>query len=180
MEEKKFRADLFYRLNVIPMTLPPLRNRQKDVDIIAHAFLKDANKKAGRNIQTISNQVMALLRSHTWPGNIRELQNTIEYCINIEETDTITQACLPERFLASATGKNLNLSHRIQGVTNTDTVLPSGPDIKSRVITTEAETILSCLDQHGHDVQGKNKAADQLGISLRTLYRKLEKYSQAT
>ncbi|MCF6249309.1 MAG: sigma 54-interacting transcriptional regulator [Desulfobacula sp.] len=177
VEEKKFRTDLFYRLNVIPMTLPPLRNREKDIDIIAGMFLKDANKKVGRNIQTISNPVMALFRSHTWPGNIRELQNIIEYCINLEDTDIITEDSLPERFLTHMDINKSN-SQGIQFGAITKTASPPGQGIKSRVLTSEAKTILSYLDRHGHDVQGKNKTASELGISLRTLYRKLEKYSR--
>ncbi len=180
VDEKKFRADLFYRLNVIPITLPPLRNREKDIDIIAHTFLKEANNKAGRSVQTISGQVMAVLRSHTWPGNIRELQNIIEYCINIEETDTITVDSLPERFLSKSTGAHPNSIQSTQSCIMSDNTRQSEQGIKSRVITTEAETILSYLNQHGHDVQGKSKTASELGISLRTLYRKLEKYSRVT
>ena len=157
--EKKFRPDLFYRLNVIPMSLPPLRERQGDLEILAHFFLKDACMRSGRSIERISESVMAAFRAHDWPGNIRELQNVIEYSVNVEETDTITESSLPEYFSARV---------RVKKVPR---------DIRAGALAAEMDIILSCLDRHGHDVKGKIRAAGELGISLRTLYRKLEKLS---
>ncbi len=158
--EKKFRADLFFRLNVIPMELPPLARRRQDIAPLAQAFLAQFNPKAGKKIGTISHAVMALLQAHHWPGNIRELQNIMEYSINMEEGREITLESLPPRFLSQA-------GHKAQG-----SPVP-GRDIKSRVMSAERDTILACLDRHGHDVEGKKKTAQELGISLRTLYRKL-------
>ncbi len=158
MMEKKFRPDLFYRLNVIPLSLPPLRERQGDLDILAYFFLRNACIRSGRSIEKISESVMAAFRAHDWPGNIRELQNVIEYSVNIEETDVITQASLPEYF----SGQRLSAE-------------VSGKNIRAGALAAELDMILSCLDRHGHDVKGKIRAAQELGISLRTLYRKLEK-----
>ncbi|MCP4719926.1 MAG: AAA family ATPase, partial [Desulfobacteraceae bacterium] len=75
VNKKKFRADLFYRLNVIPMDLPPLSTRKEDIQILAQAFLKDSNQNAGKNICRFSTSVMEAFHAHDWPGNIRELQN---------------------------------------------------------------------------------------------------------
>ncbi|MCG8565504.1 MAG: sigma 54-interacting transcriptional regulator, partial [Desulfobacterales bacterium] len=142
VQEKLFRADLFYRLNVIPMELPPLVRRPEDIALLAQAFLEEFNPKARKKIQAISPPVMELLQSHAWPGNIRELQNIMEYSINMEEGKEISRASLPPRFLAQ-----------------TRSPLPPAPgtDIKTRVATTEKDTILACLDRHGHDVEGKKK-----------------------
>ncbi len=170
VHKKKFRSDLYYRLNVIPMDLPSLADRKEDIRILATAFLKDANKKTGKHIRKISDPVMALLESHAWPGNIRELQNIIEYSINLEETDIITLDSLPKRFL------NLPVNNTI--LATTAIADNHKQDIKSKVLATEIDTILSSLDRHGHDVRGKNLTAGELGISLRTLYRKLKQHDQ--
>jgi len=169
VRNKKFRSDLYYRLNVIPMDLPSLADRKEDIRILATAFLKDANKKTGKHIRKISEPVMALLESHAWPGNIRELQNIIEYSINLEETDIITLDSLPKRF------PNRPVNNTI--LTATATADNHIQDIKSKVLATEIDTILSCLDRNGHDVRGKNLTAGELGISLRTLYRKLKQHN---
>jgi transcriptional regulator with PAS, ATPase and Fis domain len=168
VKANRFRADLFYRLNVIPMDLPPLSHRKEDIQILAAAFLKESNQKAGKNIQQISNPVMAAFHAHDWPGNIRELQNIIEYSVNMEDRDTLTLESLPQRFLDS------------QIFLSDPEPLPAGPpaDIRSTAMTAQMETIFACLNRHGHDVQGKTKTAGELGISLRTLYRKLRAWNR--
>jgi len=160
---KKFRADLFYRLNVIPMELPTLANRKEDIKILATAFLKESNQNADKEIRKFSPPVMAAFQAHDWPGNIRELQNIIEYSVNMEDSDTITLESLPRHFL-----NNQNTPTELPVITH------SHPNIRSTTKTAQIKAILSCLDRHGHDVQGKNQTARELGISLRTLYRKLK------
>ncbi len=162
VKNHKFRADLFYRLNVIPMELPPLANRKEDIKILITAFLKESNQNADKKILRFSPPVMAAFQTHDWPGNIRELQNIIEYSVNMEDSDTITLESLPQHFFNRK---------------NTPTELPvitSHPNIRSTTKTAQMGAILSCLDRNGHDVQGKNQTARELGISLRTLYRKLK------
>jgi transcriptional regulator with PAS, ATPase and Fis domain len=166
VKDKCFRADLFYRLNVIPMDLPPLSDRKEDIEILALAFLKESNQKAGKKIRRISTPVMAAFLTHDWPGNIRELQNIIEYSVNMEDSDTLTRESLPQRFLDRDTGLIPEPSVAAS---------PPGPNIRSTAMTAQIEAILSCLDRHGHDVQGKTQTARELGISLRTLYRKLKR-----
>ncbi len=164
--EKKFRSDLYYRLNVIPMLLPPLCERKKDIPELAITFLKESNNKAGRDISLISEPVMHLFDLYDWPGNIRELQNIIEYSVNMEASDIISVQSLPDWFkkkIPQAKQKGARFFPGFQ----------AGKDIKSKVMMTERDTILSCLDRNGHDVKGKKKTAQELGISLRTLYRKL-------
>ncbi len=163
VNEKKFRPDLYYRLNVIPMQLPALADRKQDIGVLARAFLQEANIKAARTITDIDNEVMELFLSHDWPGNIRELQNIIEYGVNMETSATLTVQSLPDLFYDT-------LSHagpHLEEETGT------GQDIRSTVMLTEKQTILNCLEKYGHGMEGKKKAAGELGISLRTLYRKL-------
>jgi len=107
---------------------------------------------------------MEAFHAHDWPGNIRELQNIIEYSVNMEDSDTISLESLPQRFL----DKNTPLGIKPSLTT------PLRPDIRSAAMTAQMEAIISCLDRHGHDVRGKTLTANELGISLRTLYRKLK------
>ncbi|MBU5439250.1 sigma 54-interacting transcriptional regulator [Tissierella sp. MSJ-40] len=152
MEEDNFRDDLYYRLNVIPIDLPPLRERLDDIDILVYHFIKKYSNKLDKKIDSISNEALDILKNYSWPGNIRELENSIEYAINMEETSSIQPFNLPKRIR-----HNSNF----------------GINIKDRVAEKEADIIICTLDKYGWDLKGKEQAAETLGISLRTLYRRL-------
>ncbi len=96
MEEGSFREDLFYRLNVMPIFLPPLRERSDDIEALAHNFIKKFSKHHGRVINGITPEAMDLLKSYRWPGNIRELENVIERSFIVENSHVITADSLPE------------------------------------------------------------------------------------
>lgn len=96
VKEGKFREDLFFRLNVITLTIPPLRERGKDIEILAYHFMRKFAIKMGKNLKRIDPQVIKLLYKHSWPGNIRELQNVIEQAVVFCEGDTIKPEDLPE------------------------------------------------------------------------------------
>ena len=98
VRDGEFREDLYHRLNVFDLTLPPLRRRQEDLQLLANYYLNAFNKKYRRN-RTLSEEIMVLLRQHTWPGNVRELSNVIERCVVISDTDTIGVKHLPGYFL---------------------------------------------------------------------------------
>ena len=153
LEEGSFREDLYYRLNVIPFYIPPLRERKDDVELLVYYFIKKYNKKLNKNIYSITPEALSVLKSYNWPGNIRELENVVEYSINIEEKNAIQLETLPKKLQ--------NTSIDGQGKNNTLSNL-------------EIDLIKTTLDKYGWDVKGKEKAATELGISLRTLYRKLE------
>lgn len=106
VNENKFRADLFYRLNVIPIYLPPLNQRLSDIDILSTHFIEKYNRKLMKNINNISKEALELMKSYSWPGNVRELENTIEYAINMEDTEIIHIESLPHRIRKKANGKN--------------------------------------------------------------------------
>ncbi|TCU79372.1 transcriptional regulator with PAS, ATPase and Fis domain [Tissierella praeacuta] len=154
VNENKFRADLFYRLNVIPIYLPPLNQRLSDIDILSTHFIEKYNRKLMKNINNISKEALELMKSYSWPGNVRELENTIEYAINMEDTEIIHIESLPHRIRKKANGKN---------------------DFKELIAQKEADLIINVLNKHGWDLEGKQKASKELGISIRTLYRKLKK-----
>lgn len=96
VKEGKFREDLFFRLNVITLSIPPLRERGRDIEILAHHFMRKFAIKMGKNLKKIDSQALKLLYKHPWPGNIRELQNVIEQAVVFCETDTIMPEDLPE------------------------------------------------------------------------------------
>ncbi|MEW6625144.1 MAG: sigma 54-interacting transcriptional regulator [Bacillota bacterium] len=89
-----FRKDIFYRLNVIPLHIPPLRSRKRDIVILAELFLKKYSKKFGKDIQGINRNAKVYLLSYNWPGNVRELENAIEYAVNIELGKFINETSL--------------------------------------------------------------------------------------
>jgi DNA-binding NtrC family response regulator len=96
VKQGQFREDLFYRLNVLPIELPPLRNRKNDIDSLAAYFIEKFNQQHRKQITGIAPDVLALLKAHQWPGNIRELENVIEHSFVIESQTVLTIASLPE------------------------------------------------------------------------------------
>ncbi|KQL49728.1 hypothetical protein AN963_08420 [Brevibacillus choshinensis] len=151
--QKKFRADLYYRLHVIPLTVPPLRERESDIEELAFAFLQKGRMKAGRDIFGFSSETIAVLQTYTWPGNVRELENVVEYALHMETKDEITVLSLPDRLL----------KHKVN----------HEQAMKTTLTDVQAETIRAALNKHGYDGKGKTEAAKELGIGIRTLYRKL-------
>jgi transcriptional regulator with PAS, ATPase and Fis domain len=95
----QFRQDLYYRLNVVSVTLPPLRDRREDIQLLASYFASIYSKKCKRRIQGISPEARALLRAYDWPGNVRELQNVIERAVVLGSSEVITPEDLPETLL---------------------------------------------------------------------------------
>lgn len=154
--EKKFREDLFYRLNVIPLNIPALKERREDIPLLTDYFVEKYSKLFGKTISGVSREVRELLYSYEWQGNVRELENTIEYMINMSVNgEKLDYDMLPPDIIAS---KEIN-----------STASQSIEDL-------EAEAIERALNQYGHSYNQKKQIADLLGLSLATLYRKIKKY----
>lgn len=153
IREKNFRSDLFYRLNVIPIDLIPLRERREDISLLLSDFLKRYNDKLNRKLLGFDNDVMELFYRYNWPGNIRQLENVVEYCINMADKNVITQKDLPPDFMKDFHA-DAEDAQRLQG--------------------SEYEIIIDTINRYGWDVKGKTAAAARLGFGLRTLYRKLK------
>jgi two-component system, NtrC family, response regulator HydG len=98
----QFREDLFYRLNVLPVQLPPLRERKNDVEVLCRYFIEKFNQQHRKNITGLSDEAMNLLKAHSWPGNIRELENVIEHAFVIESSTQLTASSLPQTVLGSS------------------------------------------------------------------------------
>jgi transcriptional regulator with PAS, ATPase and Fis domain len=153
METGEFREDLYYRLSVIPLLIPPLRERRSDIPDLVDYFLDMYGKQLGKVFITgLSKDAKNILRKYDWPGNVRELQNTIEYAVNRCNGYQIEATDLPERFLNSKKTAPRPLA-----------------DI-------ERYEIINAVAYFGFDKNGKEQAAKALGISRATLYRKLKKY----
>ncbi len=154
----KFREDLYYRLNVIILNLPPLRDRKDDIPIIVASLLERLNKQLGTRINYISDEVMECFCQYDWPGNIRELENTIERAINFADTNVISLENIPEHI--RSTTKSLRL---INSASTLDRLLEAR----------EKEIIIATIRTCGGN---KTKAAEVLNIHRSVLYRKLTKY----
>jgi len=156
----QMRQDLYFRLNVFHINLPPLREHKEDISLLVEHILRDINAKHGKNVKGIGAEVMDVFMSHTWPGNIRELRNVLERSAIMCEKDLITRACLPGEFgKTSAKGPS-----DLGGIR-----FPIGTTVDAM----ERELILQTLNATGNN---KTRAADLLGISLKTLHNKLKEY----
>ena len=158
ISEKKFREDLFYRLNVIPVTIPPLRNRMSDIPQLSNYFLRKYSELIGRK-PVLSDEATALLKSYTWPGNVRELENVIERAVLIADRGAV----LPEHL-------HLENDERESIEVDLETVSLKG---SSTLWQMEKNLIVETLKE----VNGnKTKASKILGISVRTMRNKLHEY----
>ena len=154
VSQGKFRQDLYYRLNVVCMILPSLKERADDLEqLIAH-FIAKFNDKFGKDICDVSDDVMELLRSHTWPGNVRELEHALEHAAILCKADIITLQNLPQGLINS-----------VQGLLKTGSVNSNPSQTTQKNLTLE-----EALAVAGGN---KSRAAELLGISRRTLYRHL-------
>ena len=156
-----FREDLYYRLNVIPVVLPTLRQRKNDIHLLIEYMMKEYSSKLDKNVQDIDLQALEYLCEYSWPGNIRELQNVIEYSVNRCEGKIITLDNLPNRI------KRAN--------SNEDQIIESNENIKT-LDELEKKEIIKALEKYKDYKKDKDLAAKALGISRATLYRKIERY----
>lgn len=151
-----FRSDLFYRLNVFPIELPPLRKRSEDIPLLVTYFLNRYARKAGRHFMTVDKESLDLLQSYTWPGNIRELQNVIERSVIVSESQTFS---VDESWLS-----------RPPSASNVDVQ----PSVFSRLPADEEKAVIeSALRECGGRVYGPAGAAAKLGIPRTTLESKI-------
>lgn len=166
VEEGSFRLDLFYRLNVLRIVVPPLRQRVEDIPELAAAFILRFNQTLNKNIKGISYEAVDLLSKHTWPGNIRELRNTIEYAANLCNTSVISIEHLPSEIIPSAPASQQSL-----------TSAPSS-ELISQFSRSTQEQEKQLLDALILKYAGnKSRIAKELGVSRSTLYRKLKHFS---
>jgi len=174
VKDNKFREDLYYRLYVIPIFIPPLRERKEDITLLVENIIRKCNQEFGRNIKGISPEVIRILTEYSWPGNIRELENVIERAvINMKvNEDTLKQNHLPE--LASLTKKDISNRDKHYIENEYEKKENSKRKLKELQDETEKNAIINTLKSFNGDCK---KTADLLGVSLRTLYYKMKKYN---
>ncbi|HAL3093478.1 TPA: sigma-54-dependent transcriptional regulator [Escherichia coli] len=165
--EGKFREDLFYRLNVIPITLPPLRERQEDIELLVHYFLHLHTRRLGSVYPGIAPDVVEILRKHRWPGNLRELSNLMEYLVNVVSSgEVIDSTLLPPNLLNNGTTEQSDVTEVSEAHLSLDDA--GGTALEEM----EKQMIREALSRHN----SKKEVADELGIGIATLYRKIKKY----
>ena len=165
--EGKFREDLFYRLNVIPITLPPLRERQEDIELLVHYFLHLHTSRLGSVYPGIAPDVVEILRKHRWPGNLRELSNLMEYLVNVVPSgEVIDSTLLPPNLLNNGTTEQSDVTEVSEAHLSLDDA--GGTALEEM----EKQMIREALSRHN----SKKQVADELGIGIATLYRKIKKY----
>ena len=166
-ENKLFRADLYYRLNVLQLTLPPLREREGDIPVLAESFARSLRRD---NPPRFSPEALRALECYSWPGNIRELRNTVEYALYLCEGDTVALAHLPLEIARSDGAAAVNDGQ------SPAAMLRSGVTLEQAVEQVERQLIAARLHYHGTTLEAKKRIAEELGIALSTLYAKIEKY----
>ncbi|HZR59190.1 MAG TPA: sigma-54 dependent transcriptional regulator [Terriglobales bacterium] len=168
--ENTFREDLYYRLNVIPVCVPPLRERREDVPLLVNHFLKKYAAAAGRNILRVNSNSLDSLSGYEWPGNVRQLENTIERAVALETGDELHAELPVEKSKARAAAAGVGIT----GTVGTQSgFLPDGIDMEKYVADIERSLLQSALTQ-SNNVQ--TKAADLLKISYRSFRHLIKKY----
>lgn len=150
----RFREDLFYRLNVFPITIPPLRQRKDDIPLLIHHFVATYNKKIGKRIETVSKQTLNALQNYHWPGNVRELENVIE------------------RAVITSQGSTLQVLDRFETFHQAEDSAEPGPKALAEL---ERDHILQVLQQTGWRIEGEKGAAVLLGLNPSTLRARMRK-----
>lgn len=157
VQQGKFRADVYYRLNVLNVHLPPLAARGLDITLLANNFFQFYFRKIGKNFEVDKN-MMEALSQYSWPGNVRELRNVIEYAVNMCEDNFITLLHLPKWFKIDNKHQRIPIS-----------------SLTEMVQEFERRTIQNAIEHFGSSVEAKQRIAKELGISVATLYNKIKK-----
>lgn len=166
VKEGTFRQDLFYRLNVINIKSPALRERAEDIPALANHFLKKYNARLGKNIEGISQEAMEILKKYNYPGNVRELENIIERTVALEAGSSILPESLPP-FVNTPTGRKMASSNEIE-------VTEEGLDLDKVMGQIEKEILIKAIHAAGGV---KKKAAKLLNITFRSMRYRVEKYN---
>ena len=194
----KFRSDLYYRLNVFPIEVPPLRERKDDIRMLLEYFVKQYAKRAGKNIQSIDNRTLELLHFYDWPGNIRELQNVIERSVILTSDDVLSideawflpelsqpllrpESCSALVEVFSRPARKQNWIHPSENRNFASSATPVGPadfdDAPPRTLReSERALILRTLNATAWIVGGVNGAAARLGLKRTTLLHRMKKH----
>ncbi len=177
IEQGLFRQDLYYRLNVFPIYLPPLRERTDDIPLLVEHFLEKFSRTTGRRIVQVEPQAMEMLMQYSWPGNVRELENVIERALIVTRTNSITASSLelgpgiPMGAGVTAPRPLASVGGRVRP--SGPSVLPDSANLVEHLESEEQQAIVSAIDASGGNIAA---AARSLGLNRSTLYYRLRKY----
>jgi DNA-binding NtrC family response regulator len=166
----RFRADLFWRLNVIPIEVPPLRSRMGDLPLLCEHFIRRFNEKNRRQVTGLQPDALAALRQYGWPGNIRELENLLERLVILKGSGLIGLSDLPANVRQASNG-------RVTPLVNVADLPTDGTDLRAMLEAVEDRMIAEALERSGGN---KNRAAELLGLNRTTLVEKLRRKRSAT
>jgi len=166
--EGRFREDLYYRLSVIPLQLPSLRERREDIPLLARHFLESFRKAMEKPVESISPEAMRRMESYDWPGNVRELENTMERAVALETSNEITLRVLPDRIAGYSGNQALAPSNGASGFPT------EGVDFEKEIAETERRYLQGALER-SHGV--RTQAADLLKISYRSFRHYAKKHN---
>lgn len=173
ISEKKFREDLFYRLNVLPIKIAPLRERKEDIIPIIESIFSKHKKNSGKNVSHIDREVLEILKNYSWPGNVRELENTIELMLNIcPSNGVISKEIIPNDIKNSIEKTIKNEKNFIlpeEEILDEKGIIEEFEDIEKRYIK-------KGLEVYGNNTEGKKQLSEKMNIGLTTLYRKIKRY----
>lgn len=158
IKEGKYREDLYYRLNVIPIKMTPLRDRKEDIPTLLTHFLDIYNSRLSKNLKGFTLEAEKALMNYNWKGNVRELQNVVEYIVNMESGEYIVLESIP-----------IGIRESLETSNTENKQIPKLDDVTRKLIN-------EALELYGNTVEGKTLAAKALGISRATLYRKIKEY----
>lgn len=153
VEEKSFRDDLYYRISIVPIEIPPLRSRKEDIKPLCEHFIRQYEAELKKKIAPIDEEFLGIFCCYDWPGNVRELKNIIERMAVLAEDGELSVSCIPEEIISS--------------------VAPAEESLKGKTKEFEKQYIISVLAKHGGSVA---KAAEEMQIAKKNLYRKLNEY----
>lgn len=173
VEKGRFREDLFYRLNVVQVTLPPLRNRKEDIPSLVHFFVEKFSRVQGKKVEEVSSEALMELMNYSYPGNIRELENIIEHSVAVTGRNIITEDDLPSYIRGVPISEEVKLFEKT-APGGADTFFSRAISLDEELATHEKCLLLSAL-KRANGVQ--KRAAELLGINYRSFRHRLEKYS---
>jgi two-component system response regulator PilR (NtrC family) len=172
METGHFREDLFYRLNVVQMVMPPLRSRKEDIPALAHHFMRKCSESLEKQMEEISGDALMYLMGYSYPGNIRELENIIEHAVAVSNKNVITEEEIPNHVKGVSMAQEAELFEKT-APGGADTFFHKGMSLDEELATHEKCILLGAL-KRANGVQ--KRAAEILGINYRSLRHRLEKY----
>jgi two-component system response regulator PilR (NtrC family) len=172
MQQGRFREDLYYRLNVVQMVMPPLRHRKEDIPILTHFFIRKIAGALGKQVEEISSDALKHLLNYTYPGNVRELENIIEHAVAVTGKNILTEDDLPPHVKGVPITEELELFEKT-APGGADSFFNKGVSLDVELETHEKCILLGAMKQ-ANGIQ--KRAAELLGINYRSLRHRLEKY----